>query len=343
LNQSKKDPFAPDESFKDPFANNFKDPFASEKPRDPFGDNKDNAAFKDSGLSLGLKDLSGSKPTVSINYANNVFKTGIPSPMGNYFPSGMDSGTEAARANFYFQYGRPQAYPMFSPSGAASNTRAGFGRKEMDQSPRVDIHPGIFQTPTSRGINVMNPGEMSGRRADPGSFGCSPRDISTTKAVFNQQSNFSNPKRDDNSTQMKFGGKDIMTPQGNYFSGSPYAVPGYQPAFFVPQVGNTPTGGSFGASPAGWSFNIPPSPNTGAHNGISPFNPAMAFTQVEGSSKDHLSPTFNAANDAKRKINMMTGQDSARQYNSSMNQNYYNKANPGQNFPVSPANAFSFS
>lgn len=261
--------------------------------------------------------------------------------MGNFYPSGMDSGTDAARANFYFPNGKYPSYPMFSPNGAASVKRGDFSRKEVEQSPRVEIHPGAFQTPTSRGIHPNHPGEMSGRRADPGSFGCSPRDISTTKAVFNQQNNFINPGKEESSSKAKQGGKETMNPPNNFFNAQ-YPMPGYQQNYFMPQAGNTPTGG-FAASPAGWSFNIPRSPNTGVPNIMSPFNVAAAFAQGDGSARDHLSPTFNATSDGKLHPGMMNGQDSARQYNTNFNQNYFPKNQPAQNFPMSPANAFSFS
>lgn len=117
-----------------------------------------------------------------MNAHMNIFKMGAPSPMGGYFVSGMDSGTDAARAAYFNQLRSP--YPMLSPSGAASSKQAGrFTKRDIEQSPKVDMMPNIFQTPTSRGIMNQRFGDMSARKDETGSFGASPRDISTTKAV----------------------------------------------------------------------------------------------------------------------------------------------------------------
>lgn len=166
--------------------------------------------MNDSGLTLGLKELN-SKNQLPFGYMNNVFKTGTPSPMGSFYPSGMDSGTEAQRNAFYFPYSRAGAYPMFSPSGAASYRQGGGTRKDIEQSPRVDMIPGVFATPTSKGQPPFHHGDMSGR-GDPGSFGASPRDISTTKAVFNQQMQ---------KEVVGQGGKDSTKALTHYFAGSP--------------------------------------------------------------------------------------------------------------------------
>jgi len=54
---------------------------------------------------------------------------------------------------------------------------------EPDPSPKVNTVLGVFQTPTSRGVFNHRFGDMQDRKDGTGSFGASPRDISTTRAV----------------------------------------------------------------------------------------------------------------------------------------------------------------
>lgn len=269
----------------------------------------------------------------------------MPSPMGGYFASGMDSGTEASRQIAYFQqYGR-MPYPMHSPSGANSYKRViKSDKKEIEQSPKVELMNNIFQTPTSRGLLNQRFGDTSKNKDDAGSFGASPIDISTTKAVFNQQTKFQNLNKEyEIPIAQKQGNKDVMTPSGNYFSASPYVFTNNYQSSFVPNYGNTPTGGSFGASPVCY-FNMP-SPHTGmAVNNMTPFNQASAFEQRDGSSYGHSSPKFNSIPEhLKMPQNIMSGQDSARQYNANFSGGFNKMNNMNQNYASSPANAFSFS
>ena len=325
-------------SFKDPFgaAQSNKDPFdTSQKKKNPFdtkADGKDDQPFKSSGLSLGLKDLGSNRAQTNMNHLN-VFKTGMPSPMGAFFGNGMDSGRDASR-NAYFQqqmYARG-GYPMMSPSAAITSARgAKFQRREVEQSPRVEMMPNVFQTPTSRAMMNQRLGDMSGRKDETGSFGASPKDISTTKAVFNQQTKFNQPRDRPDVPGMQKQGSDIITPSGNmFFSNSPYGqvAANYQNAF-VSNYQNTPTGGSFGASPAAWYFNMP-SPHTGAAaNQMTPFNQHAAFAeQKEGSVKSHHSPKFNT------QVNHVAPHMAQRMVKQASNQ---------QNYAMSPVNAFSFS
>ena len=330
-------------NIKDPFASKLeqKDPFAPEKDTNPFEsgkEGKDNAAFKSSGLSLGLKDMNGFRPPVSMGSHNNVFKTGIPSPMGAYFPTGIDSGRDLNSA-FYYPYQRvPMS--MFSPSGAASNSRGNlFTKRGIDQSPRIEISKGIFQTPISKTV-AQQPGDMSTKREDSGSFGGSPKDISTTKAVFNQQTKFSRNKCEETPSNMRQVKGEVITPTNNYFTGSPYGMVSYQPAFFIPQMGNTPTGWNFPPPPS-WCFNIP-SPHTGNAGGQGPqFNSGMTFVNKEGSVQDNMSPKFNSVSESNK--HPITGQDSTRQFSNNLAPNFLNMQNIPQNYAMSPNNAFSFS
>lgn len=135
-----------------------------------------------------------------------------------------------------------------------------------------------------------------------------------------------------------------MTPQrATFYASSPYGYPNIQNAF-VPQYGNTPTGGSFGASPAAWFFNIP-SPNTGTaannNNYQSPFAQMPTFAENKGIEQ---SPKFNSVTDWKTNlVHNPSGMDSTRQYNASMNPNFNKMQHNNQNYVMSPANAFSFS
>ena len=318
-----RDPFSPNNDIKDPFSSgNQKNPFETGK------DSKDNAAFKNSGPSLGLKEMNSSKAGV-VNSYNNVFKTGIPSPMNAFYPSGMDSGTEAGRQIFFYQNPQRNPIQMFSPSGGISNRARG-----------------AFQTPTSKGFINNRPGDMSTKREDAGSFGGTPKDISTTKAVFNQQTKFANPGKDDNSNNFRQVGREVTTPQNTYFSNASYGMVNYQPAaIMVPHVyGNTPTGGSFGASPANWGFNMP-SPNTGmATINMTPFNRAAALAQGEGSVQDHHSPKFNSVPDSNKfPQNAMQSPNMQGQYQGNNPQSYPNMMKMNPAYAASPANAFSFS
>jgi len=132
--------------------------------------------------------------------------------------------------------------------------------------------------------------------------------------------------------------KDLQTPSGAYFASSPaYVYTNYQNAF-VTNYGNTPTGGSFGASPAAWFFNMP-SPNTGmANNYLSPFT-KQQFEQKEVNQEQ--SPKFNSISDHHHLPTNPygNGQDSSRVFNPSL-VSAFNKL---QNYAPSPANAFSFS
>lgn len=338
-----KDPFSTSTT-KDPFnSSSLKNPFENEKQKNPFeveGEERerDDMPFKASGLSLGLTSL-GTKPQAHPNM--NVFKTGAPSPMGGYFMSGMDSGTEAARIAYFNQVSR-HPYPMMSPSGAASTKRAGkHFKREMDQSPSVEMMNHIFQTPTSRGF-MQRFGDMSAKKDETGSFGASPKDISTTKAVFNQQTKFGHIKKEyEVPTPQRGMNRDSSTPSQPYFTTYPYGFVNYQNAY-MSNYGNTPTGGSFGASPAGWNLNMP-SPHTGlANNYISPFNQSIAFEAKEVAQEP--SPKFNTISESHRQPpGFNSGQDSVRQYNAQFT-SAFNKTNTAaQNYAVSPVNAFSFS
>jgi len=328
-NQVKVDPFAPSQVKVDPFATTRKDPFAPDQRRNPFEtnrDNKEDMPFKNSGLSLGLKDSNANKPAAPVPSFNNVFKTGVPSPMGALYNSGMDSGTEAQRQFYYPSYPKGMQMPNFNPSGTAMNR-----------------YQGAFQTPTSKGVQNIRMGDMSNKGEDAGSFGGTPKEISTTKAVFNQQTKFTNQSNDPQNSARQ-GGRDISTPSNNYFASSPYGVGmmNYQPtALIMPQYGNTPTGGNFGQSPTAWGFNIP-SPHTGiAGIQMSPFNQATAFAQPrEGSVQDHQSPKFNSVSENSRMGQNIRGQEMNRQFFSTIPQNMIK---PPANFAMSPANAFSFS
>lgn len=319
-----------------------KNPFENEKQKNPFeaeGEERDDMPFKASGLSLGLTSL-GSKPQAPPSM--NVFKTGAPSPMGGYFMSGMDSGTEAARLAYFNQVSR-NPYPMMSPSGAASTKRAAkHFKREVDQSPGAEMMQNVFQTPTSRGMFMHRFGDMSAKKDETGSFGASPKDISTTKAVFNQQTKFANLKKEyEIPTPQRGMNREAPTPTQHYFGTSPYGFVNYQNAF-ISNYGNTPTGGSFGASPAAWHFNMP-SPHTGqATNHISPFNQSIAFEAKEAVQEP--SPKFNTISESNRQPpGFNNGQDSVRQYNAQL-ASAFNKMNAvPPNYAVSPVNAFSFS
>ena len=282
--------------------------------------------------------MNGFRPPVSMGSHNNVFKTGIPSPMGAYYPTGMDSGRDVNKC-FYDSYQRIPMQ-MFSPSGAASTGRGNiFIKREIEQSPKIEINRGIFQTPSSKGVMQYQPGDMSTKREDAGSFGGSPKDISTTKAVFNQQTKFLSNKKEETPSNMRQMKGEEMTPTNNYFTGSPYGMISYQPAYLIPHQENTPTGGNF-PPPASWCFNIP-SPHTGnlGRQGIQ-FNPGMAYVNKEGSVQDNMSPKFNSVSESnKHPINQMAAQDSVKQFNNNFVPNFLNS----QKYGMSPNNAFSFS
>ena len=200
----------------------------------------------------------------------------------------------------------------------------------------------MFQTPTSRGVFNPRFADNNERKNETGSFGASPKDISTTKAVFNQQTHFEKGKDFEGETPQRAFNRDLQTPSNNYFGNSPaYIYANYQNAF-GPNYGNTPTGGSFGASPAAWIFNMP-SPYTGfANNYLSPFNQGQQFEPKETNQKQ--SPKFNSITETNRQpINQYSsGQDSARAFNASL-ASAFNKLQGIPNYAPSPANAYSFS
>lgn len=318
-----------------------KDPFDTEKQKNPFESNDDkNTVFKDTGLSLGLKSLN-SRPQQTNQ--PNPFKNSGASPSGAFYFSGMDSN-KATKGGYYGQFAGGMYPPMMSPYGATPGQK--YPRKDMKdpgQSPRVDSMGGVFQTPTSKGVVNQRLGDMSGRKDETGSFGASPRDISTTKAVFDHQTKFGNLRDGgyDMMTPNRYMGKDFPTP-ANYFVSSPaYGQNGFQNVF-VQNYGNTPTGGSFGASPAAWVFNMP-SPHTGMANAMTPFNQGQDFTQKDGQ-QEH-SPKFNSVSESSKQPGNMkqSGQDSSRALNQNLNNVFTKNNQMTPNYAPSPAHAFSFS
>jgi hypothetical protein len=295
-----KDPFN-SAGQKDPFESIMKNPFENDMQKNPFesgNDAKEEAPFKDSGLTMGLNSLNSRQTAMPMN---SMFKASAPSPIGGYFGQNSDGnmtknayttdelgylssrnqyGADSNRYAYYNPYGKMPGQ-ILSPSGAASSHKVGKGDKKMNEaSPKMDMINNVFETPTSKGVFNHKFVDISNKKDEVGSFGASPRDISTTKAVFNQQTKFAEGKKEyEIPTPQRNMGRDMMTPSaGFYFANSPYGYVNYQNAFVG--FSNTPTGGSFGASPAAWQFNMP-SPHTGnmQQMNMSPFNPNLIKEQ----------------------------------------------------------------
>ena len=322
---SMKDSFSPMQR-KDPFLSNskypygmnqYKDPFnSSQQIKDPFSCNSvqknpfessseatQQTAFKDSGLSLGLKSLNAQSKKGAQNMCN-PFKGTVASPFTN--------------SNYFLTGCSPSA---FTPSKQGYSIRGTTRARETPHS------PAMFQTPTSKGIYNQKFGDMSVKRDETGSFGASPKDISTTKAVIYQQSKMPNKEY------------ELLTPSqqnlrpmhnNNFFSNSPaYGLNNpYNP--FCGNYANTPTGGSFSASPGGnWIFNIQnaASPHTGTAQ-------QQQFINMQ-------------INEFQQNKNNETNQDQSPKFNSisdNTNKNYMNiKKSMNHNYPMSDVNAFSFS
>ena len=360
--QDFKDPFATSGQ-KDPFAGR-KNPFEMEGRKNPFegtNEDKEDAVFKDSGLSLGLKTLNNkTAPPPKVN----VFRVGAPSPMGNMFPHNSDNvfaksgymqneygylqtrNPNGSDSSKYGDFNNFQKAPgqLLSPIGGGTNKKdEKYYRKFHDPSPKVEMMNNSFETPTSKGVfNHAFIDINQNKKNDPGSFGVSPRDISTTRAVFNQQTKFNEQKREyEVPTPQRNMNKEVMTPSGYAYSSSPYGYPNnYQNAFV--NYGNTPTGGSFGASPAAWQFNMT-SPNATAFQnyGTSPFT---QFVGREAKADQASSPKFNSVSAGQKQNHFPpSGQDSSRQYNNQLASAFNKFNNVIPNYAQSPANAFSFS
>ena len=293
-----RDPFGgPKEQFaivtlptKDPFGN----PAQSKNPFETGGQVKSETAFKDSKLTLGLKSLNSQPRPQQTAPIMHPFKTNMASPSAVMYFNNMDPGT--GKAAIISQYPRGGMYPMMSPS-AFTPSRNQYNQYNRGTGRARDLpsSPGMFQTPTSKGY-------MSAKKDETGSFGVSPKDISTTKAVFNQQTNIHKEYEVLTPTQQQHL-KPMMV--SNFFASSPAYGNSMNHNPFGVNYGNTPTGGSFGASPAhGWFFNNA-SPNTGtAQNLVSPFtNVQMQEVQQNDQGQQEHSPKFNSIPDSSNRHN----------------------------------------
>jgi hypothetical protein len=185
---------------------------------------------------------------------------------------------------------------MMSPSAFTPN-RNQYNRG-TNRARDLPSSPGMFQTPTSKGVYNQRFGDMSCKKDETGSFGVSPKDISTTKAVFNQQTKFN--KEYDILTPSQQNMKPMMN--SNFFANSPACGMVNPQNPFGINYGNTPTGGSFGASPsAGWFFNMT-SPRTGTAQAqpqpqpqtfVSPFTNVQMQESQNKETDQEQSPKFN--------------------------------------------------
>ena len=275
----------------------------------------------------------------------NSFKNMGTSPSGAFYFGGMDNSKGMSKPVYFQQYG-PGFYPIMSPWDTSHNQKFPKPQttKNQNQSPKVDAMDGVFQTPTSKGaFNYKNLEANPKHNNETGSFGASPHDISTTKAVFEQHTKFGNQKEKgfEVPTPNRQMNKEMVNPY-QYFANSPaYGYTPYQNAF-IQHYGNTPTGGSFGASPVTWVFNVP-SPHTGMANTMTPFNQGQENEQKSNQQKH--SPKFNSVSESNRQPwnIQQTGQDSARAFNANMTSAFNKMAGMVPNYSPSPAHAFSFS
>jgi hypothetical protein len=201
-------------------------------PYEQTHESKNDIHSKNNGLTLGLDKIP--TPSIGVGHHNNVFRTSMPSPMEAYISHGIDNENEKLKQMAYLQQFGRSTYPVQSPSEASSNRiLARCGKKETEQSPKVEIMPNIFQTPTSRGYLTKDMLKYHLNRDETRSFlPCV--DIAANRAVYNQQ---------------RQGNKEGMTSPANFFLNSPYALTNNFQHPYRYNNANLQNAGSFGASP----------------------------------------------------------------------------------------------